>query len=121
LNEFSYSPESLAKTFKSINRNLKKLPLYSIISAFGGVGIYNYSAIKDLRYRTDLNPVDQQEAICEHIPFNQEIIKRGFKNYIARDFQVIYQRHNWILIIKLVLPIKVFNFLHPILLKFKKE
>jgi hypothetical protein len=120
-NEFSYSAGSLASTFKSINRSIKKSPLYSVISAFGGVGIYNYAAIKDLRYKTVLNPVNQQEAICEHIPFNQQIIKRGFKNYIARDFQVIYQRHNWILIIKLVLPIKVFNFLHPILLKFKKE
>jgi hypothetical protein len=119
--EFSYSAGSLASTFKSINRSIKKSPLYSVISAFGGVGIYNYAAIKDLRYKTVLNPVNQQEAICEHIPFNQQIIKRGFKNYIARDFQVIYQRHNWILIIKLVLPIKVFNFLHPILLKFKKE
>jgi hypothetical protein len=120
LNEFSYSPESLAKTFKSINRNLKKSPLYSVISAFGGVGVYNYTAIKDLRYKTVLNPLDQQEAICEHIPFNQEIINRGFKNYIARDFQVIYQRHNWILVLKLMLPERIFNLLHPIVLKLKK-
>jgi hypothetical protein len=120
LNEFSYSTGSLAKTFKSINRNLKKLPLYNVISAFGGVGIYNYAAIKNLRYKTVLNPLDQQEAICEHIPFHQEIIKRGFKNYIARDFQVIYQRHNWILILKLLLSEKIFNYLHPIILKLKK-
>jgi hypothetical protein len=96
------------------------LPLYNVISAFGGVGIYNYAAIKNLRYKTVLNPLDQQEAICEHIPFHQEIIKRGFKNYIARDFQVIYQRHNWILILKLLLSEKIFNYLHPIILKLKK-
>jgi hypothetical protein len=118
--EFSYSAGSLARTFKSINRRIKKSPLCSVISAFGGVGIYNCAAIKDLRYKTVLNPVDQQEAICEHIPFNQEIIKRGFKNYIARDFQVIYQRHNWILILKLVLPERIFNLIHPMILKLKK-
>jgi hypothetical protein len=120
LKEFSYTTGSLARTFKSINRNLKKSPLYSVISAFGGVGIYNYEAIKELRYKTVQNPLDQQEAICEHIPFNQEIIKHGFKNYIARDFQVIYQRHNWILVLKLVLPDWIFNLLHPIILKLKK-
>ena len=120
LHEFSYSAGSLAKTFKSINRNIKKSPLYSVISAFGGVGIYNYAAIKDLRYKTVLNPVDKQEAICEHIPFNHEIIKRGYKNYIHRDLQVIYKRHKWILILKLLVSERIFNLLHPIILKLKK-
>ncbi|HEY0667939.1 MAG TPA: hypothetical protein VGD22_07175 [Sphingobacteriaceae bacterium] len=119
VNEFSHSPESLARTFKSINKNIKRSPLYQVISAFGGVGVYNYNAIKDLRYKTVLNPLNQLEAICEHIPFNQEIIKRGFNNYIARDFQVIYQIHNWILILKLVLPTRIFNLLHPVILKIK--
>jgi hypothetical protein len=118
---FTHTPNSLARTFKSINKNLKKSPFYKVISAFGGVGVYNYNAIKDLHYKTVSNPLDKRQAICEHIPFNQEIISRGFNNFIARDFQVIYQRHSWILIVKLVLPIKVFNILHPILLKFKKE
>lgn len=120
LNEFSYSTESLNRTFKSINKNVKKSSLYRVISAFGGVGIYNYNAIKDLRYKTVLNPLNRQEAICEHIPFNQEIIKRGFSNYIARDFKVIYARHNWTLILKQLLPFKIFNLLYPIILKIKK-
>lgn len=120
LSEFSHSPESLARTFKSINKNIKRTPFYKVISAFGGVGVYNYDAIKGLRYKTVLNPLDQREAICEHIPFNREIIKRGFNNYIARDFRVIYQGHKWILLLKLVLPVKVFNFLHPVLLRLKK-
>ena len=120
LNEFSYSTKSLNKTFKSINKNIKKSSLYRVISAFGGVGIYNYNAIKDLRYKTVLNPLNRQEAICEHIPFNQEIIKRGFSNYIARDFKVIYARHNWTLILKQLLPFKIFNFLYPVILKIKR-
>ncbi len=118
--EFSYSDESLNRTFRSINKNIKKSPMYGVISAFGGVGIYNYQAIKDLRYQTVLNPLNQREAICEHIPFNREIIKQGFYNYIARDFRVIYERHSWTLILKLILPLKVFNFLYPVILKLKK-
>jgi hypothetical protein len=119
-NEFNYSALSLARTFKSINKNVKNSPLNRVISAFGGVGVYNYQAIKNLRYKTVLNPLNQLEAICEHIPLNQEIIQRGFNNYIARDFQVIYETHNWTLILKLVLPIKIFNFLYPIILRVKK-
>lgn len=119
-NEFSYTIKSLAGTFKSINRNVKKSPFYSVISAFGGVGVYNYQAIKNLRYKTVLNPLNKQEAVCEHIPFNQEIIKQGFNNYIARDFKVVYERHNMTLILKLVLPFKVFNFLYTFILKIKK-
>lgn len=119
-NNFSYSPGSLNKTFKSINKNIKKSPLYEVISAFGGVGIYNYQAIKDLRYKTVLNPLNQQEAVCEHIPFNQKIIKRGFKNYIARDFQVVYTNHNLTLILKLILPAGIFNLLYPLIMKIKK-
>lgn len=118
--QFSHTPASQAKTFKSINRNAKKTPFYKVISAFGGVGIYNYQAIRDLRYKAVPNPLNPLEAICEHIPFNEEITKRGFNNYIARDFEVIYQKHNWILILKRVLPVRVFNFLHPIVLGFKK-
>lgn len=118
--EYSYSTESLAGTFKSINKNIKKSPFYGVISAFGGVGVYNYHAIKDLRYKMVLNPLNKQEAICEHIPFNLEIIKRGFNNYIARDFKVIYEKHNLTLLLKQVLPLKVFNFLYPAILKIKK-
>lgn len=120
LGEFSYSTESLARTFKSVNKNVKKSPFYGVISAFGGVGVYNYQAIKNLRYKMVLNPLNNQEAICEHIPFNQEIIKQGFNNYIARDFKVIYEKHNFTLLLKQVLPLKVFNFLYPIILKIKK-
>jgi hypothetical protein len=117
--EFSYSPEFLGRAFKSINKKIKGEPFYKVISAFGGVGVYNYHAIKGLRYKNVLNPLNEKESICEHIPFNQEITRLGFNNYIARDFKVIYGKHNWISIIKLFLPVKVFIFLYPNFLKAK--
>jgi len=117
--EYSYSPEFLGKTFKSINKKIKSEPFYKVVSAFGGVGVYNYKAIKGLRYKNVLNPLNEKESICEHIPFNQEIISRGFNNYIARDFKVFYGKHNWILILKLFLPVKAFIFLYPNYIKLK--
>lgn len=119
LKEFSYSPASLHRTFKSINRNVKKQRFYSVISAFGGVGIYNYEAIRNLRYQAVVNPLNRSEAICEHIPFNQQIVELGFKNYIARDFKVIYQKHELILLLKDMLPVSFFNAVHPLLLRLK--
>ena len=117
LNQFSYSQKSLDKTFKSINKQLKNNNCFSIISAFSGVGVYNYHAIKDLKYRMVLNPENIDEAICEHIPFNEEIVKRGYKNYILKDFKVIYGSHNLGLIIKLYLPSILFNLLYPLIKK----
>lgn len=116
--EFSYTQKSLDITFKSVNKKIKKNKCYSVISAFSGVGIYNYEAIKNLKYRTVLNPLNDKEAICEHIPFNEDIVKQGYKNYILKDFIVIYGSHNLGLIIKLYFPSIIFDFLYSF---FKKN
>lgn len=121
LDGFGYTPETLVKTLKSINRNIRRDPFYPVISAFGGAGIYNYEAIKGLRHKLVLNPQDEREALCEHIPLNQQIIKRGYKNYISRDFKVIYGKHGLILILKQLLPFKAFNLLYPLLMKLRNR
>ena len=115
--KFSYTQKSLDKTFKSVNKKIKKSNYYKVISAFSGVGVYNYKAIKDLKYRTVLNPLNNKEAICEHIPFNIDIVNRGYCNYISRDFQVVYGTHNLGLISKLLIPSILFNFFYPIIKK----
>jgi hypothetical protein len=116
--KFSYTQKSLDKTFKSVNKKIKKNNYYKVISAFSGVGVYNYKAIKDLKYKTVLNPLNNKEAICEHIPFNIDIVKRGYSNYISRDFQVVYGAHNLGLIFKLLIPSILFNLLYPIIKKY---
>ncbi|PAM94252.1 hypothetical protein B4N84_14385 [Flavobacterium sp. IR1] len=108
-NNFSFTEKSLDKSFKTINKNVKKNKYYSLISAFSGAGIYKYEAIKNLRYKAVRNSSNLDEAICEHIPFNNEIIKKGFKNYISRDFLVIYPMiHNFGLRLKLWMPSNIF-------------
>lgn len=117
---FSFTEESLDKSFKTINKNVKRNKYYSLISAFSGVGIYKYEAIKNLRYAVVKNSCNPNEAICEHIPFNNELIKAGYKNYISRDFPVIYPMpHNLGLRLKLWIPSNIFNSVQNFYHKFR--
>ena len=117
---FCYSQVSFDRTFKSINKNIKKNEFYSIISAFGGIGIYRYEAIKDLRYEAIQNPNNELEGICEHVSFNTKIVKKGYNNYISRNLIVDYGTHGIGLIFKLICPSFLFNFLYKEKLKFSK-
>lgn len=65
------------------------LPCYS---AFNGLGIYRWEAIKGLRYDILQTPElkDKQACWCEHVPFNMGIVRQGYHNYIVRDIVVIY-------------------------------
>lgn len=58
--------------FKKINTNSKPIP---VKSAFGGLGIYKTKYIKPT-YKYD------GASGCEHVPFNNEIVKDGGKIYI---------------------------------------
>lgn len=118
--DFSYNQKKIDLTFKTINKNVRNQKYYSVISAFSGIGIYRYAAIKGLRYKASPNKAMYGTAVCEHIPFNIEIINRGYKNYINRDFVVGYGTHNLGLILKLYMPYSLFNFSRQFYLKFKK-
>ncbi|MFH6949110.1 hypothetical protein ACHRV6_11485 [Flavobacterium sp. FlaQc-51] len=107
-----FKSENSRDILRSISVNLKENEiLYKVISAFGGIAVYNYRAICDLEYKVVLNSFDKNEAICEHIPFNAEIIKLGYSNYISKKMEVIYGEHSFIEIIKYIIPRKIFNIL----------
>ena len=58
--------------------NKKLIP---VLSAFGGAGLYKLKSIKNAKYiGTDPNHIDNQ--ICEHVPFNTNLINRNCKLYI---------------------------------------
>jgi hypothetical protein len=119
---FSYTQKSLDESFKTINRNVKRHKYYSVISAFSGIGIYKYEAIKNLRYTAVRNLNNSNEAVCEHIPFNTEIIKAGYKNYISNDFAVVYtMTHNLGLRMKLWIPHNIFNSIHNFYYTFRNK
>ena len=58
--------------------NKKLIP---VLSAFGGAGLYKLKSIKNAKYiGKDPNHIDNQ--ICEHVPFNTDLINRNCKLYI---------------------------------------
>ena len=75
------------------NTELKKIKYLSCYSAFAGIGIYHYPAIKNLRYQVIPNKRSKYcESIADHIYFNISVINgNSKKNYIASDILVFYE------------------------------
>lgn len=100
--------ENVPQTEESIRENSKKWsflkegqPLIPVYSAFGGVAIYRYEAIKGLRYRIALNHDKRVEAWNEHFTFCQDIRAKGFQRiYINPGLRAKSQSVNFALIKK---------------------
>lgn len=116
---FSYTDKTLLKTLKSVTDNLDKNHSYSVISGFGGVSVYNFKAISNLEYKVEPNGFNSREAVCEHIPFNTEIVKLGYENFISEELEVIYGEHSFGSILKYYLPKPVFEMLFKVSKIFK--
>lgn len=71
------------------NRQVQANDYYKIKSAFGGIGIYKSKDILGIRYETIVPRkwVGHGIAICEHIPFHNQI---NGTCYIARNIKVTY-------------------------------
>ena len=55
--------------------------LITVISAFGGAGLYKMNSIGEAKYNGyEETHLDKQ--ICEHVSFNQYLIEKGGKIYI---------------------------------------
>lgn len=102
--------ESVPQTEESIRENAMRWsflregqPLIPVYSAFGGLAIYRYEAIKSLRYWVALNHDKRVEARNEHFTFFQDIRARGFTRiYINPAMRVKSQRVNLALIRKFI-------------------
>jgi len=117
----SFNAKTLDIRKKTIQKQVNRNAYTSIISAFGGIGIYKYDVIKNLKYRVLQNYENGNEAVCEHIPFNIEIIKAGHKNYIARDLYVLYGDHLFGAILETKLHRKLFELIFSIYRKAKSH
>lgn len=63
-----------------------------VYSAFGGLAIYNYNAIKGLRYQVINNNDKRVEVKCEHYSIYKQMTARGFSNfYINPSMRIKYQ------------------------------
>lgn len=97
------------KDKRGIKKKIQKYNYYSVVSAFGGIGIYKYNLIKELKYCVVPDFSNRNEALCEHIPFNLAIVKLGHKNYLANELSVIYGTHSFGSIISTFLPRNIFE------------
>ena len=117
-----FKSENSRNVLRSITTNLKtEGVLYEVISAFGGIAVYNYKAIRDLKYKVVLNSFDKNEAICEHIPFNTEIVNLGYNNFISKKMEVIYGKHSFAEIIKYNIPKRIFSILFRMVQNIKRR
>lgn len=67
-----------------------------VYSAFGGLAIYKYEAIKGLRYKLIDNDDNRVEVRCEHFSICQQMEKRGYgKIYINPKMTLKYQGLTW--------------------------
>lgn len=60
-------------------------------SAFGGMAVYRYDAVRDNAYTREENTRSAElPFVCEHIPFTLRLLQHG-NNYICRDMKVLYE------------------------------
>lgn len=66
---------------------------YRVFSAFGGITIYRFEAVRGLRYRLIPNEDPRVEVRCEHFSINSQMAQRGYtRTYINPGMDVFYQR-----------------------------
>jgi hypothetical protein len=77
---------------EKLENTLKTKDFLKCLSAFGGIGIYRYQYIKNLRYFTGSNTQNRCfTAVCEHISVNLPLRQYGM-NYVAHDLLIFHTR-----------------------------
>jgi hypothetical protein len=84
--------DELKTNREKLEKAMKKKDFVKCLSAFGGIGIYRYQYIKNLRYSTGHNTRNNYfEAICEHISINTPLRQYG-TNYAVRNLLIFHTR-----------------------------
>lgn len=94
-----YGKENVPQTEKSIHdaaldmaNKMKDGKWIRVFSAFGGLAIYRFACIKDLRYQVLDNNDSRVEVRCEHYSLYSQMAERGFdKVFINPQMKLKYQ------------------------------
>ena len=66
--------------------------LVRVYSAYGGLAIYRYAAIKGLRYKLEYNKDPNVQSYAEHVSLYRQMHERGYENiYINPSMEIKYQ------------------------------
>ena len=80
---------SLQKKYGYLTNKKEWIKVYS---AFGGLAIYKFKAIKNLKYKVIPNNDPNVEVRCEHFSLYQQMHNNGFNNiYIVPEMKLKYQ------------------------------
>jgi hypothetical protein len=66
------------------------MPLFAVQSAFGGLGIYRWEAVKGLRYGIEYNDDPRVEVICEHAYLHRQMIAAANSRLFINPSMVIH-------------------------------
>lgn len=66
--------KSLQLKLRLVVKQRQLLPVYA---AFGGLSIFKYNLVKDLRYKVLPNSDDRVEVFCEHVSLCMQLYKNG--------------------------------------------
>jgi hypothetical protein len=102
--------DALLQTIPQIEENrykwnfLKKgMPIIRVASAYGGLCLYKFEAVKNLKYQLLKNNYAGVEVRCEHFSIHKQMIDNGFANiYINPNMYIKYQKIDFKLICKKV-------------------
>ena len=94
--------DMLPQTEKMIDENRiswaslqKNMPFIRVSSAYGGLAIYRFEAIKNLRYKIINNLAGGIEVRCEHFSLFQQMKEKGYdKIYVNPNMDILYQKTN---------------------------
>ena len=75
------------------DKRVQRNAFYPVASAFGGIGVYKYEAIKDINYQVVTLQENKSVALCEHIPFHNQIKDKGYKIGMITDGRPNGQRN----------------------------
>jgi hypothetical protein len=67
------------------------LPLFAVQSAFGGLGVYRWDAVRGHRYGVEENTGDGRvEVICEHCFIHRRMIEAGHNRLFINPSMLVY-------------------------------
>jgi hypothetical protein len=69
---------------------IKGMPLFAVQSAFGGMGLYRWEALKGLRYGVESNQDERVEVVVEHTYLHRQMIAAGHSRLFINPSMIVY-------------------------------
>jgi len=80
----------MARYWESLQPLQKGMPLIAVQSAFGGLGIYRWDALRQHRYGVEDNADSSVEVIVEHTYLHRRMIEAGHVRLFINPSMVVY-------------------------------